>query len=116
MARTPEGKIKDKVTALLRYHDIWYFFPASGPYGKSGIPDIIAVVKGAFWGLECKADETKKTTKLQDQTMKDIAESGGFCMVIDGDIALWNLGQILNDELLVPKVKQRLLGANNASD
>jgi len=39
-ALTPEAKVKRKVTAVLKKHGCWYFFPASNGYGRAGIPDI----------------------------------------------------------------------------
>jgi hypothetical protein len=79
---TPEGKIKKKVTELLRNHGIWYFFPGNNGFGKSGIPDIIAIVGGRFVGIECKADPTKKPTELQKRCGEEIKEAGGLWFLI----------------------------------
>ena len=79
---TPEGKIKKKVTELLRNHGIWYFFPGNNGFGKSGIPDIIAIVGGRFVGIECKADPTKKPTELQKWCGEEIKEAGGLWFLI----------------------------------
>ena len=40
MAMTPEGKVKKKVVEQLKQLGCYYFFPATGGYGKSGVPDI----------------------------------------------------------------------------
>lgn len=74
---TPEGKIKRKVTEMLRRHGVWYFFPANNGFGRAGIPDIVAIVKGRFVGIECKADQTRKPTQLQLQCGKAIKAAGG---------------------------------------
>lgn len=79
---TPEGKIKKKVTELLRNHGIWYFFPGNNGFGKSGIPDIIAIVGGRFVGIECKADPTKKPTELQKRCGEEIKSAGGLWFLI----------------------------------
>lgn len=79
---TPEGKIKRKLTEVLRMHDIWYFFPGNNGFGKSGIPDIIAIVGGRFVGIECKADPTKKPTELQKKCGKDIEAAGGLWFLV----------------------------------
>ncbi len=79
---TPEGKIKRKVTELLRDNDIWYFFPGNNGFGKSGIPDIIAIVGGRFVGIECKADPTKKPTELQKRCGEEIKAAGGLWFLI----------------------------------
>ena len=42
MAITPEKKVKQKVVEQLKeIPDAYYFFPATGGYGRSGVPDII---------------------------------------------------------------------------
>jgi hypothetical protein len=79
---TPEGKIKRKVTILLRDHGVWYFFPGNNGFGKSGIPDIIAIVGGTFLGIECKADPSKKPTELQKRCGEEIEQAGGLWMLV----------------------------------
>ena len=64
---TPEKKVKDKVKKLLAEHGAYYFMPATGGYGKSGVFDIVACYKGRFIGIEVKADCTKKPTGLQSK-------------------------------------------------
>ena len=76
---TPEGNIKRKLDNILKDIGVWYYSPQAGPFGKAGIPDRVAIVKGKFIGIECKADRTKKPTALQLKTMKEIEEQGGKC-------------------------------------
>ena len=45
MAMTPEGKVKKKIVAYLKEIGAYYFFPATGGYGKSGVPDIVGCLK-----------------------------------------------------------------------
>ena len=54
MATTPEKKVKDKVVKLLKSHEIYYFFPATHGFGRSGVPDITCCVRGNFVGIECR--------------------------------------------------------------
>lgn len=82
MATTPEGKVKAQVKKILDAHGAYYFMPATGGYGKSGVPDIIGCYKGYFFGIECKAGKGK-TTVLQDRHLEAIAASGGLCAVIN---------------------------------
>lgn len=82
MAATPEQKVKAKVTKLLRAYGIYYFFPATGGFGRSGIPDIICCVNGFFLGIECKAGKNRPT-KLQLRELKAIREAGGQAVVIN---------------------------------
>ena len=81
MARTPEGAVKDKVTAILKKHGTYYFFPATGGLGRGGVPDIIACHRGGFIGIECKAGKGK-TTALQDAELEKIGRAGGRALVI----------------------------------
>jgi len=83
---TPEGKVKRKVTAMLKRNGIWYFFPASNGMGRAGIPDIIAIIAGMFVGIETKADKTKKPTQLQSICGQQIKAAGGqWFLVFDDD-------------------------------
>lgn len=79
---TPEAKVKSAVVKLLKANDVYYFFPATGGYGRSGVPDIIACVKGRFLGIECKAGGNKPT-ELQLRELHKINKAGGITYVID---------------------------------
>lgn len=81
MASTPEKKVKDRVVAMLQAAGAYYFFPATHGYGRSGVPDIVACLKGQFIGIECKAGKGT-TTALQDRELKRIREAGGVALVI----------------------------------
>ena len=82
MAMTPEGKVKAKVRKKLDEAKAYYFMPATGGYGKSGIPDIVACVNGWFIGIECKAG-INKPTALQQNNLNAIKASGGTALVIN---------------------------------
>jgi hypothetical protein len=84
MATTPEKKVKDKVVKLLKSHEIYYFFPATHGFGRSGVPDIICCVRGRFVGIECKAG-TNKPTALQEKEMNAIMQAGGYTYVVNED-------------------------------
>lgn len=90
MAMTPEVKVKQRVTALLKAAGAYYFYPVTGGYGQSGIPDIVVCHNGRFIGIECKAGKNKPT-KLQEKNLRDIAAAGGIALVINetniGDVA-----------------------------
>ena len=82
MAATPEKKVKDKVTAILRKHGAYYFFPATYGMGRAGVPDIIVCFNGLFIAIECKAGKGK-TTALQDRELAAIKQAGGISTVIN---------------------------------
>ncbi len=80
MAKTPEGKVKTKVVDILKSEDVYYFFPATHGYGRSGVPDIVACVNGHFLAIECKAG-TNKPTALQVREIERIRHNGGYAVV-----------------------------------
>ena len=84
MANTPEGRVKKVVTRQLKELGAYYFFPMTGGYGKSGVPDIVACYRGRFFGIECKAGKNKPTA-LQEKNLRDISEAGGSSTVVNED-------------------------------
>ena len=88
MATTPEGKIKARLDKMLKKHKVWYFSPQSGPFGRAGVPDRLAVVQGRLIGIEAKSDKTKKPTALQIKCMKEIDMAGGKCFVVFDDVTI----------------------------
>ena len=82
MASTPEAKIKAKVVAQLKALGAYYFYPVTGGYGNSGVPDIVGCYRGKFFGIECKAGKNKPT-KLQELNLRQIEEAGGIALVIN---------------------------------
>lgn len=87
MARTPEGRVKDAVRKILNsYENVYHFSPATGGYGRSGVPDIVCCVNGQFLAIECKADFKKNgLTELQKKEMDAIRGANGVAYEIDGD-------------------------------
>lgn len=84
MALTPEGKVKAAVVKILKEEGVYYFFPATHGYGRSGVPDIICCVDGFFLGIECKA-RGGKVTKLQEREMIAIRRAKGVAIIADKD-------------------------------
>ena len=79
---TPESRVKRVVVNQLKQLKAYYFFPATGGYGRSGVPDIIGCWKGMFFGIECKAGKNKPTA-LQDKNLRDISDAGGLALVVN---------------------------------
>jgi len=79
---TPEAKVKKKVVQILKQRGAYYFYPVTGGYGRSGVPDIIACYKGRFIGIECKAG-TNKPTALQQKNLTDIKLADGIALVVN---------------------------------
>ena len=81
MAATPERKVKKACTDLLTKHGAYYFYPVTGGYGRSGIPDIIVCHRGRFLAVECKAGSNMPTA-LQEAEMAKIRTAGGDALVV----------------------------------
>ena len=82
MAKTPEAKVKAQVTGILKAHGAYYFYPVTGGFGASGIPDIIGCINGRFFGVECKAGANKPTA-LQLHNINLIRNTGGVALVVN---------------------------------
>lgn len=82
MAMTPEKRVKNAVVKQLKQIGAYYFFPATGGYGSSGVPDIVGCYQGLFFGIECKAGKGK-VTALQQKNLDDIVVSQGIALVIN---------------------------------
>jgi len=89
---TPEGKVKTKVRAELMRRNIYHFMPATGGYGRSGVPDIVGCYRGHFFAIETKAGKNKPTA-LQERELKEIRDAGGVAFVINennvDDLKAW---------------------------
>jgi len=101
MAQTPEAKVKAKIKALLKQHNVYYAMPIGTGYGNSGVPDFLCCVAGHFLAIEAKAGKGT-TTALQEKNLQQIRESGGYAGVINDS----NLNT-LEDTIITLK------GANN---
>jgi len=99
MSNTPEGKIKRKLDKMLKANNVWYYNPQAGPFGRSGIPDKVAIIGGRFVGIECKADKTKRPTALQVKCMEEIENAGGKCFLVYDDETIDQVRQYIQEWL-----------------
>tara|TARA_A100000172_G_scaffold80546_1_gene70418 strand:+ start:1954 stop:2349 length:396 start_codon:yes stop_codon:yes gene_type:complete len=99
MAMTPEAKVKSKVVKHLKNMGAYYFFPATGGYGKSGVPDIVGCYDGLFFGIECKAGNNKATA-LQLKNLSEITQAGGIASIINEDNVHTVPDILVNKELI----------------
>ena len=79
---TPEAKVKKVVVNQLRNLGAYYFYPVTGGYGRSGVPDIVGCYKGKFFGIECKAGRNTPTP-LQQINLDDIEKQKGIALVVN---------------------------------
>ena len=73
---------RDIVAAIKRYlallgNDVFFWKEHGGPYGTSGVPDIICCYKGRFLGLEAKLPGGR-LTELQKRALNKINRAGGI--------------------------------------
>jgi Holliday junction resolvase len=80
---TPEGRVKKQLRAVLDELGVYYFMPATGGYGRSGVPDIVGCARHQFFAIECKA-KGGKLTALQHREINKIIMEGGRAFVYDG--------------------------------
>jgi len=81
---TPEAKVKANVVKILKKYEVYYFFTATGGFGRSGVPDVVCCVKGKFLGIECKANGNKPTA-LQEREIEAIRSAKGMALVVHED-------------------------------
>lgn len=91
MAQTPEGKIKSKVSSLLKATPgLYYWMPVPSGFGDATL-DYVGCYQGKFFSIETKAPG-KKPTKRQEQTIATMERAGAKVFVIDGEpteLAQW---------------------------
>lgn len=72
-------------TKVIRYlktlSNTWFFKVFGGGFQRSGIPDLICCINGAFVAIEMKA-EKGKATELQKMNIKNINEAGGIGIIL----------------------------------
>ena len=84
MATTPEAKVKAKIKAILKAHNIYYAMPIGTGYGNSGVPDFLCCVNGKFLAIEAKAGNGQATA-LQLKNLEAINSAGGYTCIIRED-------------------------------
>ena len=78
---------RDVVAVIKKYlaslgSDVFFWKEHGGPYGTSGVPDIICCYKGRFLGLEVKLP-TGVLTELQKRAIEKINRAGGIASRVE---------------------------------
>ena len=78
---------RDVVAVIKKYlaslgSDIFFWKEHGGPYGTSGVPDIICCYKGRFLGLEVKLP-TGALTELQKRAIEKFNRAGGIASRVE---------------------------------
>jgi pantoate kinase len=82
MATTPESRVKAKIRAILKEHNVYYAMPIGTGYGNSGVPDFLCCVNGKFVAIEAKAGKGVATA-LQLKNLSEINKAGGYTCIIN---------------------------------
>lgn len=77
-----ERDVKKRVKEIFKRHDVWYFMPAMSGYGRPGIPDFVACIKGEFVGVETKFGPNRMT-KNQTFEAAQIDSAGGWHWLVN---------------------------------
>lgn len=85
--QTPEGKVKKKLIDFLKSlgSDCFYYMPVQNGMGQTGIPDVMAIIKGVPFAFECKATPKQHPTVLQAHALDRIHKARGFAWVVDDE-------------------------------
>ena len=89
MARTPEGAVKELVTAVFKEFGAYYYMPVPGGYGATTV-DYLACFLGWFIAVETKAPG-KKPTARQETVLRELRAADAAIFVIDGPAGVANL-------------------------
>lgn len=78
---------RDIVVSIKKYlsslgRDVFFWKEHGGPYGCSGVPDVICCYKGRFIGLECKLPGGR-LTELQKRAIEKINRAGGVACRVE---------------------------------
>lgn len=84
---TPEGKVKKKLIDFLKSlgGDCFYYMPVQNGMGQTGIPDVMAIIKGVPFAFECKATPKQHPTVLQAYALDCIQKARGYAWVVDNE-------------------------------
>ena len=95
--KNKETDLQNKVISYLDGRQIFNFRyqAASNQYG---MPDIIAIYRGYFIGLELKTDDGKPT-ELQLRMLNAIKNAGGYADIIRSVTDIINLFQIIDADI-----------------
>ena len=93
---------RDIVATIKKYltslgSDVFFWKEHGGPYGTSGIPDIICCYKGRFIGMECKLPGGR-LTELQKRAIEKINRAGGTARRVESVEDAKNIIQLVDDE------------------
>jgi hypothetical protein len=98
--KKPESRRQRKVREAIedRYPGRVFIYKSwGGPFQRTGLPDLIGHLDGLFFAFEVKM-EWGETSEIQDDTIAEMNETGGFARVVERPAqALAFLKQLLQE-------------------
>ena len=76
-----EDYVKKRVAKVLSATQCWWFMPASNGFGRAGIPDFIACIRGQMIAIETKSAKGKLTAG-QTREISKISAADGCTFVV----------------------------------
>lgn len=87
MSNTPEGKVKARISKLLRSRTkVYYIMPVTGGFGAATL-DYVGAANGHPFAVEAKAPGEKPTVR-QEATAQNMRRAGITVFVVDGGESL----------------------------
>ncbi len=78
----PEKRFEERIKTDIFAHGGYLIkYWGGGAYTKSGVPDLLACVRGQFLGVEIKAEHGRPST-LQLVNLKRIDSAGGYAILL----------------------------------
>ena len=79
-----ESTLTTNILKALRAEGGWWFKVHGGPFQQAGVPDIVGVFDGVFFGVEVKLPgRPHPVTKLQRYTLHRIHAARGVAVVVE---------------------------------
>lgn len=91
---TPEGRVKNKVKALLKQYGAYWHMPVQNGMGAPSL-DFVCCHRGRYFAIETKAGN-KGPTPRQEATMNAIRAAGGLAFLVNELTGLQVLEEWLN--------------------
>jgi hypothetical protein len=96
---TPEGKVKERVKALLKKHGAYYHMVVQNGMGSPSL-DFVGCHRGLFFAIETKAGRQGMTPR-QEATAKEMQDAEGTVFLVNDESGLEDLEEwllSLNDD------------------
>lgn len=79
-----EKEYQKKIQRALskRYPDALVVKIAQGQYSRAGIPDLMCIIDGHYFGFEIKRPILGKATGIQEETIRLITKAGGTAAIV----------------------------------